>query len=69
LVWWFLDDKRGLSNKTTSDINFAVTASYTYRWLEEIIEENASTTTSASAADMRDGCKKKNSNRLAGNFE
>lgn len=50
-------------------IDFAVTVPYKYRWLEGINEENASTTTSPSAADMRDGDKRKNqrSNRLAGN--
>jgi len=57
--------------KTTSDIDFAVTALYTYRLLEETNEENASTTTSPSAADTRDGGnnKKQHSNRLAENFE
>lgn len=57
-------------NKKQPVIDFAVTALYTYRLLEETNEENASTTTSPSAADTRDGGKKKqHSNRLAGNFE
>ena len=59
-----------VTKKTTSDIDFAATAPYTNRCLEEINEENACTTTSPSATDMRDGgIQKKHSNRLAGNFE
>lgn len=50
---------RQTQEKTTSDIDFAVAAPYTYRWLEEITEENASTTTSPSADDTRDGGKTK----------
>jgi hypothetical protein len=59
-----------MKRETTSDINFAITAPYTHRWLEEITEENAGTTTSPSAADIRNGGqeKKQHSNRLAGSL-
>jgi len=48
--WGVLFGPRDAIENKQPVIDFVVTAPYTYRWLEEITEENASTTTSPSAA-------------------